>query len=296
MNQLPNDALDIVFSHLAARDIARAECACRAFREAGQRADLQIHAVPRTEDALLEWASQRPSKVTRVAMRRLRNVWLSQWAFPRVQSMQALYSRIILGDTFVWPRMLRRLELGRLTRHSHFDPETFRLSSLPETLQSVSLTFDSTWHRVIVDASFDETKIRGSADIIVKHLSNARILTLETHTLISVDSEARGDLVTEARIEVAGTHNPDPALRMLGLGVDLLVFSMPMASIVWSEYDHLDPRVLALDADFVSYDKPGANLQYLELRVDRLATAPVPKHVRVWAEVRGIEIDRSFFD
>jgi len=299
MNDLPDDLLDIVFSHLNAKTIARAECCCKRFRDAGQRADLQIHATPSNVDSLVTWARTREHRVTKVSLRRLRYTSVFNIVnFPRLVSIQARFCTV----AFPWTPVssLRRLELGRITRgYGQYPNASFNTSDLPAGLEKAVLTFDSTWHSVVVDRAFPHMEIKGAPQIVLQTLESVVHLTLETLQAVYVDPEIKGRVST-ARIEsVVFRFNVSllDILGVLGPDVDTLVLSMPLASMAWSEAPAcLNPRVLALDLDFLAMDVVPSRLEVLEIRVDRLASVRIPAHVQVWGEVRGVEVARSFFD
>ncbi len=297
LNDLPNDVLDVILGHLNARSIARVQCVSTTLRDAGKRAALQVHATPKNAHAVLCWAAARAPRVTRVSLRRLKESWHlfdTIALFENALSVNALFCRIMLSEYHVFPQRLRRLTLDKITKVYGESPE-FKTSRLPPHLERVSLTFDSTWSTVVVDRGVPTLEIKGAPDIHIDTLDTITHLTLTTLQLILVHPHASSQCIRYARIEADGMLGADNVLRAIGPVPDVVVLSMPMASAKWSDFPWINSRVLALDLDFLCFDRVSPQLETLEIRVDRLATAPVPESVDVWAEVRGVEVDRSFF-
>ena len=292
LDDLPDELLDIVCSKLNATTLARLECTSARMRDAARRAPLEVHAAPRTLDRVLRWATDpaRAGRVTRVSLRRVRvppEVWT---AFPRVVAVRALYCRVPLPIP-INKGSIRSLHLGRLTR-SPGDPAAFRTSRLPR-VDSLCLTFDGSWARVIVDRPAPRLELRGAAVVRLETLDGVEDLVVSTRHL-EISPGTAAPRCRTARLEADAATDAEPLLALFGPALETLVLGTPLADVSWPFAD-LDPAVLALDADFALLRRVNPALRFLEVRADRLAAARVPPEVEVWAEVRGAQVDRSFF-
>ena len=303
MQDAPPEILDLICAHLQARSLAALECVSKTCREASRRAALQLHVTPNTVHSATAWAlvPSRAARVTKLSARRVPSALLLPLLerCPGVLAVDVLYCRVLapLPQT-LGLRGLQRLRLSRLARQFGQD-DVFSLACLPDSLRHVSLAFDASWRRVDVDDPKNiETLSLTAPDLSVTALGRVTDLSLTTPGSIVVvpSADPRPSEVISARIESYESHHSTAVLGLFGPALRTLVLSMPQVGFVLShDLAHLDPRILAIDADFVAIDAL-KSLRTLEVRANRVASVRIPRHIDLYAEVDGALMDRSFFD
>lgn len=303
---LPSELVDLIFAKCNAKTLARLECVSRETRAAAQRAPIQLHVTPTHFPRIREWAesASRKARITKVSFRRMQfhHTWNVE-ACENIQSISMLYCKVwhLNWLSMAGPR-LKRLEISRLKR-SWDTPTSFKLSVLPDTLQSVALQFDDSWTSVDVDDTKNIVALTLKApygigihkpDISLGNTGVIRKLQLETPGRVVCQPGFSAPGITYLHIE---STNETPGVLKSFPNVAALVAIMPQCDLVWSVDMHMPNLVAAvIDVDFLSIDAISEKLTFLEVWTDRIATKPLPKSLVVRAFVRDVDIPRAFFD
>lgn len=159
MNDVDDNVLDCIFRKCTTKTLARLQCTCRRFRDisryVGSTRGIQLSCTPYTFDRRIEWATSDKDRADRVF--KFVSYRVPLWRIP-LHSLENLETvsirRVRVHYRNIWkldclPK-LKNLDIHRLTRGLE-EPDRFLVSTLPSSLERVSLVFDDMWNAVVVN-------------------------------------------------------------------------------------------------------------------------------------------------
>lgn len=313
LEDIPEEALDLVAAGLDARSLARLGCVSRRCRDAHARAPLRLALSLSNESKVLRWAvapSRRARVVSVTSSRRVGSsdvAWMS--LFPNVTGVRFSFCRIMLSALEIMPcHALKSLTVHSLcppavrTLSDPMGPWTFSTAGLARfpCLEIARLTLTPQWYAAEIDG--------GPASLRVLELRNAeyvRLIAVPPVDTLSI--VCRGYTAWDRDIDASAWQFPASVRRyriecnnqgdidlLIPRSVQTLAVSAPFASsLTMGRLLRLQEALV--DMDFVTIDAVPPHLKYLEIAADRLATTSVPAHVTVIARVRGHRVDSQFF-
>lgn len=314
LDDLPEEALDLVAAGLDARSLARLGCVSRRCRDAHARAPLRLALSLSNESKVLRWAvapSRRARVVSVTSSRRAGSSGVAWMAlFPSVTGVRFSFCRIMSSALDTLPcHALKSLTVHSLcppavrTLTDPTGPWTFSTAGLARfpCLEIARVTLTPQWYAAEIHG--------GPASLRVLELRNAEYVRLiavppavDTLSIVctgymawdrDIDASAWQFPASVQRYRIECSNRGDIDL-LIPRSVQILAVSAPFASsLTMGRLLHLQEALV--DMDFVTVDAVPPHLKYLEIAADRLATTSVPAHVTVVARVRGHRVDPQFF-
>jgi hypothetical protein len=286
MNDLPDDLLRLIFQKCSGATLACLECVSTRCRDIAQSTTLRVHITPRHVPTP-DWLQARKDRVVTLSMRRVASI-LFTTTYPHLRVIDIMYAttRFWHAPDFRTVPNLRQLRVCTVSRRFG-QSDVFKMSLLPDTLHDVVLSFDDSWRRVDVDASFPRMALRcrpcglwfRQPDFHVTSLDRCREVYLKTHGCITTTVTTPHPIVKTV-IESEDNFVARSVLGWFDSTLESCVIRMPNASFVLSQdMPHLDPVSLEIHGSLVAVDVLGSRLRTLTIRCRRLATIPIPPHI-----------------
>lgn len=285
MDDLPDHLLRLILAKCSATTLASLECVSTRYKKLARTVPLNLHVTP-AHTPTTTWMDSHAENVVKISARRVNPYTLH--VFPNLTVIDVLYTTVRFWNdpNFCYLPRLKRLRVCTLSR-PFGQPDVFRTSLLPPSIEDLFLTFDDSWRRVEIDQSFPKMALRcrqwqmlfRQPDFHVTCLRNVKELYLKTHGCITT-TVTTPTLIQKTSVECRDNFIPRPVLRWFGSALETCTLKMPAASFVFSQdLTHINPVSLDIEGTLVVVDVLGSRLRKLKVDARRFASSMIPPEI-----------------